>query len=51
MGIRGAEIIAGVVAAVDVLLTAALLPEPEGKSLEELTAEAHATARVSLEPA
>jgi len=51
VGIRGAEIIAGVVAAVGVLLTAALLPEPKGKSLEELTAQAHATARVSLEPA
>jgi MFS transporter, PHS family, inorganic phosphate transporter len=51
MGIRGAEIISGVVAAVGVLLTVALLPEPKGKSLEELTAEAHATAQVSLEPA
>jgi len=51
MGIRGAEIISGVVAAVGVVLTAALLPEPRGKSLEELSAEAHATAEVSLEPA
>jgi MFS transporter, PHS family, inorganic phosphate transporter len=51
MGIRGAEIISGVVAAVGVMLTVALLPEPKGKSLEELSAEAHATARVSLEPA
>jgi MFS transporter, PHS family, inorganic phosphate transporter len=51
MGIRGAEIIAGVVAAVGIGLTITLLPEPKGKSLEELSAEAHATARVSLEPA
>jgi MFS transporter, PHS family, inorganic phosphate transporter len=51
MGIRGAEIISGVVAVVGVLLTVALLPEPKGKSLEELSAEAHATAEVSLEPA
>jgi hypothetical protein len=40
-----------VVAIVGVMLTVALLPEPKGKSLEELSAEAHATAQVSLEPA
>ncbi len=51
LGIRGAEIIAGCVAVAGLLLTAALLPEPKGKSLEELSAEAHATAQVSLEPA
>jgi MFS transporter, PHS family, inorganic phosphate transporter len=51
MGIRGAEIIAGVAAAVGVLLTAALLPEPKGKSLEELSAEALAPAQASLEAA
>jgi MFS transporter, PHS family, inorganic phosphate transporter len=51
MGIRGAEIISGVVAAVGVMVTVALLPEPKGKSLEELSAEAHATAEASLEPA
>jgi MFS transporter, PHS family, inorganic phosphate transporter len=51
MGIRGAEIISGVVAVVGVVLTVALLPEPKGKSLEELSAEAHATTQVSLEPA
>jgi MFS transporter, PHS family, inorganic phosphate transporter len=51
LGIRGAEIIAGCVAVAGLLLTVALLPEPKGKSLEELSAEAHATARVSLEPA
>jgi MFS family permease len=40
MGIRGAEIVAGVVAAAGMLLTIALLPEPKGKSLEELSADA-----------
>jgi MFS transporter, PHS family, inorganic phosphate transporter len=51
LGIRGAEVIAGCVAVLGLLLTVALLPEPKGKSLEELSEEAHATARVSLEPA
>jgi MFS transporter, PHS family, inorganic phosphate transporter len=51
LGIRGAEVIAGCVAVVGLALTLALLPEPKGKSLEELSEEAHATARVSLEPA
>jgi MFS transporter, PHS family, inorganic phosphate transporter len=51
LGIRGAEVIAGCVAVVGLALTAALLPEPKGKSLEELSEEAHATVRVSLEPA
>jgi MFS transporter, PHS family, inorganic phosphate transporter len=51
LGIRGAEIIAGCVAIAGLALTFALLPEPKGKSLEELSAEAHATARVTLEPA
>jgi MFS transporter, PHS family, inorganic phosphate transporter len=51
LGIRGAEIIAGCVAIAGLALTFALLPEPKGKSLEELSEEAHATARVSLEAA
>jgi PHS family inorganic phosphate transporter-like MFS transporter len=51
MGIRGAEIVAGVVAAAGLLLTVLLLPEPKGKSLEELAADAHAPARTALEPA
>ncbi|HEX3922478.1 MAG TPA: MFS transporter [Streptosporangiaceae bacterium] len=42
LGIRGAEIVAGVVAAAGMLLTIALLPEPRGKSLEELSADAYA---------
>jgi MFS transporter, PHS family, inorganic phosphate transporter len=40
LGIRGAEIIAGVVAILGMLLTMAVLPEPKGKSLEELSDEA-----------
>jgi len=42
LGIRGAEIIAGVAAALGMLLTMAVLPEPRGKSLEELSDEAMA---------
>jgi MFS transporter, PHS family, inorganic phosphate transporter len=42
MGIRGAEIVAGVVSVAGLFLTMALLPEPKGKSLEELTEEAYA---------
>ncbi|HLI41815.1 MAG TPA: MFS transporter [Streptosporangiaceae bacterium] len=42
LGIRGAEIIAGVAAALGMLLTMAVLPEPKGKSLEELSDEAMA---------
>jgi len=51
MGIRGAEIVAGIVAAGGIILTVALLPEPRGKSLEELSEEAHAPVRVTLETA
>jgi len=51
LGIRGAEIVAGLVALAGLLLTLALLPEPKGKSLEELSDEAYAPARPSLEPA
>jgi PHS family inorganic phosphate transporter-like MFS transporter len=45
LGIRGAEIVAGVAAAAGLLLTAVLLPEPKGKTLEQLTDEAHAPAQ------
>jgi MFS transporter, PHS family, inorganic phosphate transporter len=43
MGIRGAEIVAGVVSVAGLALTFFLLPEPKGKSLEELTSDAYAT--------
>jgi MFS transporter, PHS family, inorganic phosphate transporter len=51
LGIRGAEIIAGIVAAVGLLLTVALLPEPKGKSLEELEAAAYHEPALKLETA
>jgi MFS transporter, PHS family, inorganic phosphate transporter len=41
LGLRGAEIIAGVVAAAGLALTLFLLPEPAGKSLEELSEAAY----------
>ncbi len=40
MGIRGAEILAAVVSFAGLALTVALLPEPKGRSLEDLSAEA-----------
>jgi hypothetical protein len=44
LGIRGAEIIAAIVAFVGMLLTIATLPEPRGKTLEQLEEEALAPA-------
>ncbi|MBO0866325.1 MAG: MFS transporter, partial [Mycobacterium sp.] len=41
MGIRGALVIAGLVAIAGMVATMALLPEPKGRSLEELEDEAH----------
>jgi MFS transporter, PHS family, inorganic phosphate transporter len=40
MGIRGAEVVAGVVSLTGAAITIALLPEPKGRSLEDLSAEA-----------
>ncbi|HYK32023.1 MAG TPA: MFS transporter [Streptosporangiaceae bacterium] len=40
-GIRIAEVVAGLVSLAGLALTAALLPEPNGKSLEELSAQAY----------
>jgi MFS transporter, PHS family, inorganic phosphate transporter len=51
LGIRGAEIIAGIVALAGLALTVALLPEPKGKSLEELTEVAYSAPEPKLEPA
>jgi MFS transporter, PHS family, inorganic phosphate transporter len=51
LGIRGAEVIAAIVSVVGIGLTVFLLPEPRGKSLEELTAEAYAKPEMKLEPA
>jgi PHS family inorganic phosphate transporter-like MFS transporter len=44
MGIKGALVIAGIVAIAGMAATVALLPEPKGRSLEELEEEAHALA-------
>jgi MFS transporter, PHS family, inorganic phosphate transporter len=51
LGIRGAEIIAAAVAAAGLLLTIALLPEPKGKSLEELSAVTYSAPELKLEAA
>jgi MFS transporter, PHS family, inorganic phosphate transporter len=51
LGIRGAEIVAGVVAVAGLLLTVALLPEPNGKSLEELSEAAYSGSALTLEEA
>jgi len=40
-GLRGAMIVAGIVSVAGLALTVALLPEPKGKSLEELSADAY----------
>lgn len=44
-GIRGAEGIAAAVALLGLIFTVMLLPEPRGKSLEEISAHAHRTSR------
>ncbi|HEY7016020.1 MAG TPA: MFS transporter [Streptosporangiaceae bacterium] len=51
LGIRGAEIVAGVVAVAGLLLTVALLPEPKGRSLEELSEAAYSGPALKLETA
>jgi MFS transporter, PHS family, inorganic phosphate transporter len=53
LGVRGAEIIAAIVAFVGMLLTIATLPEPNGKTLEQLSDEAlaPATVRTRAQPA
>jgi MFS transporter, PHS family, inorganic phosphate transporter len=51
LGIRVAEIVSGVVAAAGLLLTIAVLPEPKGKTLEQLSADAYAPETLKLEAA
>jgi MFS family permease len=51
LGLRGAEIVSGVVAVAGLLLTVALLPEPKGKSLEELSADVYQPEPVKAEAA
>jgi MFS transporter, PHS family, inorganic phosphate transporter len=50
-GVRLAEIVAAIVAAAGLILTVTLLPEPRGRSLEDLAEEAKAPARKTLERA
>jgi MFS family permease len=51
LGIRGAEIVAGAVALVGLVLTVLLLPEPNGRSLEDLADEAQGITPKVLETA
>ena len=50
-GIQGAEGVASVVAVAGLIVTLALLPEPKGKSLEELTDEGLGAAAPRMAPA
>ena len=53
LGLRGAMVIAGIVAAVGLVLTFVSLPETRGKSLEELTEDAYAAepGKLRVQPA
>jgi PHS family inorganic phosphate transporter-like MFS transporter len=48
LGIRGAEIVAGIVSLAGLVLTVALLPEPNGRSLEDLSDQAYSAPKVAL---
>ncbi|MGH7911661.1 MAG: MFS transporter [Candidatus Dormibacteraceae bacterium] len=50
LGLRGAEIVAGVVSVVGLIVTAVCLPEPKGKSLEDLTVLAEGPGKVPSSP-
>lgn len=50
LGIRGSEVVAGLVSLAGLALTAALLPEPKGKSLEELSKAAYLPHSVAVGP-
>jgi MFS transporter, PHS family, inorganic phosphate transporter len=50
-GIRGAEVVAAIVSFVGLGLTVLLLPEPKGRSLEELSAKAYESPQLKLAPA
>jgi hypothetical protein len=51
LGMRGAMVIAGVVAVAGAVVTAMMLPEPKGRNLEDLAEEARgADLRVPLRP-
>ena len=48
LGIRGAEVIAAVVSLAGLILTVLLLPEPNGRSLESLSAQAYSGTQVAV---
>jgi MFS transporter, PHS family, inorganic phosphate transporter len=48
-GLRGAEVVAAVVAFVGLVVTAVLLPEPRGRSLEDLSARAYAPRQANMD--
>jgi MFS family permease len=50
LGIRGTEVVAALVLLAGLALTAFLLPEPRGKSLEELSAQAYNLPGLALAP-
>jgi MFS transporter, PHS family, inorganic phosphate transporter len=51
LALRGAEIVAAVVAFVGLIITTVLLPEPRGRSLEDLSQEAYTGSKSDVEPA
>ncbi len=51
LGIRLAEIVAGIVSLAGLVLTVALLPEPKGRSLEDLEAQAYGQPALAMEQA
>jgi MFS transporter, PHS family, inorganic phosphate transporter len=51
IGLRGAEVVAAVVAFVGLAITVILLPEPRGRSLEDLSEEAYAPRKTDVERA
>jgi PHS family inorganic phosphate transporter-like MFS transporter len=48
MGVRGAEVVAGIVSLVGLVMTVLLLPEPNGRSLEDLSAQAYRPRKVAV---
>jgi hypothetical protein len=48
LGIKGAEVIAGIVSLVGLVLTFFLLPEPNGRSLEDLTRQAYEAPKAAV---
>jgi MFS transporter, PHS family, inorganic phosphate transporter len=47
-GIRGAEIVAGIVSLAGLVITAAVLPEPRGRSLEDLSEQAYSPPAIAV---